>query len=115
MMSEPRQMLILEDLGQPSSNFEILADKKCLPYQILWEGDSLSPDPERLESLVTVKSRVDGELLGKFPKLRMVAVAFSGFDSVDLEACRSRGIAVFNVPAYATHSVVELALGLTLS
>ena len=108
-------MLILEDLGQPRSNFEILAGKQFLPYQILWEGDSISPDPQRLEILVTVKRSVDRELLGIFPKLRMVAVAFSGFDSVDLEACRSRGIAVFNVPAYATHSVVELALGLTLS
>lgn len=114
-MKAPRQMLVLDDLGLPHSSFEARAKAEALPFQILWDGGTLAPDPERVEILVTIKKRVDGKLLQGFPNLRMVAVAFTGFDSVDLEACRERGIAVYNVPTYATHSVVELVLGLTFA
>ena len=38
----------------------------------------------------------------------------TGYDCVDLEACRQRNIAVHNVPAYSTDSVAELVLGLTI-
>jgi D-3-phosphoglycerate dehydrogenase len=45
----------------------------------------------------------------------MVSVAFTGFDRVDLDLCRGRGIAVYNVPDYSTDSVAELTLGLALA
>src|SRR5690625_3023510 len=45
----------------------------------------------------------------------MIAVAFTGYDSVDLEYCKTHNIAVYNVPAYATSSVTELVIGLVIS
>jgi D-3-phosphoglycerate dehydrogenase len=44
-----------------------------------------------------------------------VAISFTGTDHVDIAAARSLGIAVANVPAYATSSVAELTLGMILS
>lgn len=70
---------------------------------------------ESVAALVTVKKKVDDAMLDKFPSLRLVAVSFTGFDHVDLEACRRRGVAVANVPGYATDGVGELCFGLIFS
>lgn len=66
-------------------------------------------------ALVTVKKKIDAQVLDRFPALRMVAVAFTGYDHVDLEECRRRGIAVANVPGYSTDAVAELCFGLIFS
>ncbi len=64
--------------------------------------------------VVTVSYPIDGEAIRRAPKLKMIAVSFTGYDHVDLEAARERGIVVSNVPGYATDSVAELVFGLVL-
>jgi glycerate dehydrogenase len=49
------------------------------------------------------------------PSLKLVALAATGTDNVDLDAARERGIAVCNVRAYCTASVVQQVWGLILS
>ncbi len=48
------------------------------------------------------------------PTLRYVGVTATGTNIVDLEAARARGVAVTNVPGYATESVAELVFALIL-
>ena len=72
-------------------------------------------DKSEIEVLVTVKKKLDPADLGEYPNLKMIAVAFTGFDSVDAGYCRENNIAVYNVPAYSTNSVAELTLGLAIS
>jgi glycerate dehydrogenase len=55
------------------------------------------------------------ELLFGAPQLKLVALAATGTDGVDLAAARERGIAVCNVRAYCTASVVQHVWGLILS
>eukprot|EP00913_Durusdinium_trenchii_P035164 g32896.t1 len=64
---------------------------------------------------VVVTNPVTKEVLDKHPKCKLVAVSFTGFNHVDLEACKERGISVVNVPAYSTDSVAELSVGLALA
>lgn len=47
--------------------------------------------------------------------LRVVANFAVGYDNVDLQACRDRGIAVTNTPGVLTSATAELALALTLA
>jgi glyoxylate reductase len=47
--------------------------------------------------------------------LRVVANFAVGYDNVDLEACRQRGVAVTNTPDVLTEATAELALALTLA
>lgn len=47
--------------------------------------------------------------------LRIVANFAVGYDNVDLQACRDRGIAVTNTPGVLTNATAELALALTLA
>ena len=60
--------------------------------------------------------RIDAEVLDACGEgLRVVANFAVGYDNVDLEACRQRGIAVTNTPDVLTEATAELALALTLA
>lgn len=69
------------------------------------------------EVVLLNKLRLDRERLESAPRLRLVALAATGTDNVDLAAARARGIAVCNVRGYCTPSVVQhvwaMILGLT--
>ena len=49
------------------------------------------------------------------PKLRMLSVAFTGVDHIDLEACKKRGITVCNAAGYSTEAVAELTIGMMIA
>jgi glycerate dehydrogenase len=53
--------------------------------------------------------------LAQLPNLRMIAVAATGYDCIDVPACRARGIAVANIRNYAVHTVPEHAFALILA
>lgn len=111
-MTAEAQILFLEELGVPKSLVAKIAVSLGLDFQLVWDMETA--DKEKVEVLVTVKKEVDKNVLGRFPNVRTIAVAFTGFDAVDTEYCRAHEIAVYNVPTYATKSVSELTLGLTI-
>ncbi len=59
--------------------------------------------------------RLSRALLDGAPKLRLIAVAGTGTDNIDLAAARERGIAVCNVRGYCTASVVQHVWALILN
>ena len=65
--------------------------------------------------LVIANTPLSGEVIRACEKLRYLAVAFTGVDHVDLEACREKGIAVSNAAGYSTNGVTELVFGLVSS
>jgi glyoxylate reductase len=70
-------------------------------------ASALIPDP-------TVP--VDGELLDAAGEGLKVSANFAvGYDNVDLDACRERGVIVTNTPDVLTQATAELALALTLA
>ncbi len=71
-----------------------------------------SPDQvvERLadaDIVISNKVILDQQVLNQLPKLRMVAVAATGFNNVDVEYCANQNIAVANVQGYAIQTVPE--------
>ncbi len=48
------------------------------------------------------------------PNLKLVCVAATGYDNVDISFCREKGIAVCNVVGYSTSSVAQLAVSMVL-
>ena len=60
------------------------------------------------------KVQLRGQALSQLPKLRLIAVAATGVDNVDLVHCRSHNIAVCNTRGYAVNSLPEHALMLML-
>ncbi|MBK7641684.1 MAG: hydroxyacid dehydrogenase [Planctomycetes bacterium] len=104
-----RAILLLDD---PLPDRARLADElRARGFEACWPE---APARE-VEALLTVTQPVSAELLEAHPALKLVCVAFTGFDHVDREGCRARGISVCNVPEYATAATAELALGLALA
>ena len=65
--------------------------------------------------VVTNKVVIDRAVMAACPGLRLICVAATGTNNVDLVAARERGIAVCNVTGYATPSVVQHAFALMLA
>jgi glycerate dehydrogenase len=61
------------------------------------------------------KLQLRGNALAQLPELRLIAVAATGVDNVDLAYCRSHNIAVCNTRGYAVNSLPEHALTLMLA
>jgi glycerate dehydrogenase len=53
--------------------------------------------------------------LAQLPGLKLIAVAATGYDVIDIESCRRRGIAVANIRNYAVHTVPEHVFALALA
>ncbi|WNJ96248.1 D-2-hydroxyacid dehydrogenase [Vibrio ruber] len=89
-----------------------------LPFEHQWVSyDETSPAQllERVRDadiIITNKVVLNAELLSQLPKLRLIAVAATGVNNVDIEYCRAHDIAVTNVQGYATRSVPEHVIGM---
>lgn len=53
------------------------------------------------------------EMMGAMPNLEIVALGSVGYDTIDIEACRARGVPVTNTPDVLTSDVADLAMALT--
>lgn len=66
--------------------------------------------------VVTKEMRVSGEVIRQFPdSVKMICEAGTGYNNLDLEAAREKGIAVCNIPAYSSERVAHTAILLILS
>mgnify|MGYP000039998347 FL=1 len=61
------------------------------------------------------KVRLDADLIARLPALKLVLLTATGTDNVDLQACRSTGIAVSNVTDYGTPSVAQHVMSMILA
>ena len=61
------------------------------------------------------KARITRELIARTPGLRLVALAATGTDNVDLQAASDHGVAVCNIRDYCTSSVTQHVLGAILA
>lgn len=75
----------------------------------------MAPRVAEADVLVLNKIRCNAETLKGADRLRLICVAATGFDNIDLDYCRSRGIAVCNVVGYSTESVAQLTLAMVLA
>jgi len=66
------------------------------------------------EIVVTNKAVLSREQIFALPKLKYIGVTATGYNIVDVEAARERGIPVCNVPAYGTRSVAQMTIALLL-
>lgn len=67
------------------------------------------------EILITNKTVIDREAMEKLPGLKYIGVLATGYNVVDTEVAKERGITVTNIPAYSTMSVVQMVFALLLA
>jgi len=111
-MSTPHIVLLDDEGIAPSVKL------KKLPFAHKWQSYSFTEPHQLVERLqeadivMTCSIELRAEHLRKLPRLKMISLALTGTDIVDLEYCRERGIVVTNVPGYAANTVTEHILAL---
>ena len=66
------------------------------------------PRAKDAEIVLTNKTILSSDVIKQLPKLKYIGVLATGYNVVDIEAARDRGIPVTNVPAYSTQSVAQM-------
>lgn len=106
----------------------VFLDSDTLPVQLPVRSDRLtltyrpSTTPDQVlealrdaDAVITNKVRLERGVLEQLSQLKYVCVAATGYDCIDLAACRDLGIAVSNVPAYSTQSVAEAVIAMAFA
>jgi glycerate dehydrogenase len=99
----------------------LLANVRRPAFAHDWQDHAGTPQHEVVERLrgatvaITNKVPLRAPELAQLPDLKMIAVAATGTDNVDLAACRERGIVVANIRDYSVVSVPEHCFALMLA
>ena len=116
------KLVILEPLGVEEEKLLALAKEKLGNRAEIVYYDTRVTDPDTLagraeDADIAVISNLPfkKEVMERCPKLKMLSVAFTGVDHVDMDYCHERGILVSNCAGYSNTAVSELVFGLALS
>lgn len=108
------KIVILEPLGVQEETLKKLAKPLTDNGHEIIMSESKT-DHKNADILVIANSPLKGDVIKSDKSLKMISVAFTGVDHVDLNACRENNIRVCNAAGYSTHAVAELTYGLILS
>ena len=107
-------------LNSERMNYDGKLDLSVLSSQVK-EYASTEPDQilERVQGMdvvVTKEMPVCGDIIARFPdSVQLICEAGTGYNNIDIEAARARGIAVCNIPAYSTERVAHTAIMMILN
>ncbi len=80
-----------------------------------------TPDSECAEkckgadAVFTNRAKITEDLLCQCPTIKYISALGTGYDMIDINACRKHGVVVCNVPAYSSDSVAQLAFTMILN
>jgi glycerate dehydrogenase len=77
-------------------------------------GDKVIERADGAEILFTNKTPVSEDAINNLPSLKFIGVLATGYNVVNTEAAKAKGIIVSNVPGYGTASVVQMTFALLL-
>lgn len=115
------KIVVLESLGVAKGDVELLIQShlgqahEVAIYDRVDDVEVLKDRVKDAEVLIIANMPLKGEVIRAAANLKMISVAFTGVDHVDLEVCRERDILVCNAAGYSTPAVAELTFGLILA
>lgn len=93
---------------------------EALGETVVYDRTPLNDDEEILrrigdaEAVYTNKTPLRCQVIEKCPNLKFIGVLATGFNVVDIQAAKERGVVVTNVPTYGTDAVAQFATALLL-
>ncbi|HRF56938.1 MAG TPA: D-2-hydroxyacid dehydrogenase [Campylobacterales bacterium] len=72
------------------------------------KSDEITLRAKDAEIIITNKVVLDESVINSLPKLKLICIAATGVNNIDLKACEKAGIAVCNVKGYSTTSVAQI-------
>jgi len=117
-MSESMTSVFLDRASVDQGDLDFRALDAELPNMASFDGTPAGLTRERIadaEVVISNKVVVDADAIAASPRLKLVVVAATGTNNVDLDAAARHGIAVCNVRDYATSSVAQHVFALVLA
>ena len=107
-------------LNAKKMNFDGKLDFSVLSSDVTVYDDTTNEElPGRIQSadiIVTKEMPVSAEMIQRFPEsVKLICEAGTGYNNIDLEAARKKGITVCNIPAYSTERVAHTAIMMILN
>ena len=101
-------------------NYDHFLDFSALSNDVQVYDDSTNAELiERIQGatvVVTKEIPVGPELLSQFPEsVKLIVEAGTGYNNIDLDAARAKGITVCNIPAYSTERVAHTVIMMLLN
>lgn len=96
-------------------NFDTISSTGELTLHSLTAPDQIAERIADTEVVIVNKIRLNESNLQSAKHLKLICVAATGYDNIDTDYCRKRGIAVCNVVGYSTDSVAQLTISLALT
>ena len=96
----------------PQEGFHRLVQRGLTDWALVYGDNSTWQDAEIL--VATFDYRVPREMIEAMPQLKLIANFGAGFNNIDLETCRERGIRVTNTPQPVIEPTAELAFALMI-
>lgn len=112
------KIVILEPLGVQEEYLKKLLAPIAIKHEIVYYSDrkedakSLIDRAEDADIVVLTNFPFTREVMEHCPKLKYICVAFTGYNHIDMDYCREKGIVVSNCAGYSTDAVAELVFGL---
>jgi len=79
------------------------------------DDETLKERIKDADAIAIANTPLSGEVIDTAKNLKFIAVAFTGYNHIDLDKCQERGIKVSNAAGYSTASVAEITFGLIIS
>jgi len=117
-MSTSRPLAVYTDADDldPTPGMELLeAHGFRVDYLRTTDPEAIIAGARDAEALLVGYAQISAEMIAALPNLRIIALASSGVDNVDLDAARENGVCVANLPALAAEEVASHAIALALS
>lgn len=114
------KIVLLEPLGIPDEVLvekvrEAAGDNEVIYYNTRREDtETLIERSRDADAVVLSNFKFSREVMEKCPHLKYICVAFTGYDHVDMDYARERGIAVSNCAGYSTSAVTDLVFGFVI-
>lgn len=77
-------------------------------------SDQIKEHAANADILIVNKTALSSEVLNKLPRLKLICVAATGYDKIDIQVARERGIPVCNCAGYSSEAVAQMAISLLL-
>ena len=116
------KIVLLEPLGIRGGKLKQFTEKlQQAGHEFVAYPDRIEDDDILIERamgadvLMITNLPLSGKVIKACPQLKMISVAFTGIDHIDMEACRKNDVMVCNASGYANQAVAELVFGMIIT
>lgn len=111
------KLVVLDSYTAVSTDLSLDGLKKYVDELVIYERTLPEDTANRIggaEMVLTNKTVISREIIEQCPNLRYIGVFATGYNIIDIDCCREKGIVVSNAPSYSTSSVAQYTFSFML-